>query len=124
MQVHRPKRGSMNQCVVATMIFIALLHSLSSPIGPVHHVLKLHNGKWMLNFCTISKHGVPMGTIVITKANVIQSCINPVQSPRRVIYQSLSLPYFVKRYQESMIGKGLRISFRPEEEIRCSRSLL
>ena len=84
MQVHGSKTCRMNQGGITTMELVSPLHLLPIPVRPEHCVLKQRNGKRMAYFSTVSKHVVALRAIVVTEANVIQPCVDPVQSPSRV----------------------------------------
>ena len=84
MQVHGSKPRSMNQRGVTTVELVSPLHLFSIPVRPEHCVLKQSNGKRMANFSSVSKHVITMRAIVVTKANVVQPCIDPVKSPSQI----------------------------------------
>ena len=84
MQVHGSKTCRMNQGGITTMELVSPLHLLPIPVRPEHCVLKQRNGKRMAYFSTVSEHVVALRAIVATEANVIQPCVDPVQSPSRV----------------------------------------
>ena len=67
------------------MELVSPLHLFSIPVRPEHRVLKQRNGKRMAYFSSVSEHVVALRAIVVTKANVIQPCIDPVQSPTLII---------------------------------------
>ena len=85
MQVHGSKRCSMNQGGVTTMELVSPLHLFSIPVRPEHCVLKQRDGKRMANFASVSKHVITMRATVVTEANVVQPCIDPVKSPSQII---------------------------------------
>ena len=84
MQVHGSKPCSMNQGSVTTMELVSPLHLFSIPVRPEHCVLKQRDGKRMANFSTVSKYVITTRAIVVTEANVVQPCIDPVKSPSQI----------------------------------------
>lgn len=90
MQVHGSKQCSMNQGGVTTMELVSPLHLFSIPVRPKQCVLKQRDGKRMANFSTVSKHVITLGAIVVTEANVVQPCIDPVKPPSQIIQKKKS----------------------------------